>query len=100
MVLRSWGGFTGKLGEEVRHIDLDHLPPSEAAAIERLLREADFFALPPKLEKALRQPWDFTHELTVRDGGRERTVTFHEAAAPPSLRELVQRLAELGDAGG
>ncbi len=99
LVLRSGGGFTGKAGEEVHAVDLERLSEADARSLQDLVRAADFFALPDQVRNPAPRPWDFTHCLSVSEDGREHTVTFHEDAAPPALRALVERIHELGDAG-
>jgi hypothetical protein len=95
LVLRKWGGFTGKAGAEVHEVDLDSLPEAEAARLRKLVGDAQLDVLPAKLTNEKPQPWDFHHTLTVvRDDGSERTVEFHEDAAPPGLRALTSELAQ------
>jgi hypothetical protein len=94
LVLRKWGGFTGKAGAEVHTIDVDALAPGEAARVRKLVDAARFDALPARLTKTAPQPWDFRHSITIEDGGAERTIEFHEEAAPPELRALVSELAQ------
>jgi hypothetical protein len=90
--LRSVGGFTGEAGAETRQVDLDHLPAASAEPLRRLVAQVDPFALPSRLEKSAPQPWDFRYTLTVDDGGRRHTITFHKDAVSPALRELVEAL--------
>lgn len=95
LVLRKWGGFTGKAGAEVHEVDLDALPQAEASRLRALVQGARLDALPAKLTKDQPQPWDFRHSLTVvGDDGSERTVEFHEDAAPEELRALTAELAK------
>lgn len=95
LILRKWGGFTGKAGAEVHECDLDSLPKAEAERLRKLVQDAQLDALPAKLTKDNPQPWDFRHSLTVvRDDGSERTVEFHEDAATPQLRALTSELAQ------
>ena len=91
LVLRKWGGFTGKAGAEVHELDLDTLPPAEAERLRKLAEHAR--SLPAKLSKSAPQPWDFKHSLTIEDGGKSRTVEFHEDAATPELKALAAEVA-------
>ena len=92
IVLRKWGGFTGKAGAEVHELDVDSLPPGEASRFKQLVQGAGFFQLPGRLVKAAPQPWDFNHSLTVEDGGQSHTVEFHQDAIPKPLDTLVKEL--------
>jgi hypothetical protein len=95
LVLRKWGGFTGKAGAEVHEVDLDSLPKPEASRLRKLVDDAQLQALPAKLTKGKPEPWDFHHSLTVvRDDGSQHTVEFHEDAATPELRTLTSELAQ------
>jgi hypothetical protein len=96
IVLRKWGGFTGKAGAEVHELDLAKLPLDEAARLRKLVEDARLSELPPKLSKSAPQPWDFRHSLTVEDGDGSRTVEFHEDAATPELKRLAQEIAQAG----
>jgi hypothetical protein len=92
IVLRKWGGFTGKAGAEVHELDVDSLPPGEASRFKQLVHGADFFQLPERLVKTAPQPWDFNHSLTVEEGGKSHTVEFHQDAISPELNTLVEKL--------
>ncbi|HEY2028216.1 MAG TPA: protealysin inhibitor emfourin [Myxococcales bacterium] len=95
LILRKWGGFTGKAGAEVHECDLDSLPPAEAERLRKLVKDAQLDALPAKLTKESPQSWDFHHALTViGDDGSERTVEFHEDAATPQLRAVASEVAQ------
>jgi hypothetical protein len=89
--LQSVGGFTGPAGVRARSVDLDQLPPDEAAHLRALVQAADLAHLPPALLKPRPQPWDFVYTLTVENGARQ-CVRFHSDAAPPALRELADVL--------
>ena len=91
--LRSWGGFTGKAGQEVRRVDLEQLS-ADGPELARLIDAAGFFTLPPKLLKPAPRSYDFQYELTVTAGDRKHTVTFHLDAAPAPLGEFVRRVTE------
>jgi hypothetical protein len=96
IVLRKWGGFTGKAGAEIHEVDLAKLPADEAARLRKLVEDARLPELPARLAKSAPQPWDFSHSLTVEDGGSSRTIEFHEDAATPELQRLAQEIAQAG----
>lgn len=76
-------------------IDSTSLGPTERAALERLVREADFAALPPQVGSAPAGAADQrTYEITVEDEGRSHTVRAIEPIAHPALRSLVNHLEQ------
>lgn len=89
--LQSVGGFTGAAGARTRSVDLDQVPPDEAARLRTLVQALDVARLPATLMKPRPQPWDFVYTLTV-DNGATHQVRFHSDAAPPALRELAELL--------
>jgi hypothetical protein len=91
--LRSVGGFTGPAGAQTRSVELDRLPPREAARLRALVGSLDFAALPATLTKPRPQSWDFLHTLDVSDGDQHYQLRFHSDAAPPALRELADVLS-------
>jgi emfourin len=96
IVLRKWGGFTGKAGAEVHEVPVDSLSPDEALRLKQMVDGAHFFGLPDRLVKSAPQPWDFRHSLTVEDGGKSKTVEFHEDAVSPEMTKLVGEVKRLG----
>lgn len=86
------GGFTGPAGAQMRSVDLAQLPPARAEALQRLVADCDFFALPSSLKKNRPQPWDFEYQLEAEADGRRHTVHYHLDAAPPPLQALTQQL--------
>ncbi len=93
LVLEVTGGFTGKAGKQVISLDLDQLPEGVASEMHRLLE-----AVPPSVwgESYLSnhpKPWDFRHELSVRDG-EQRMVTFHKGQGPSELTTLAERIVD------
>ena len=94
---KSEGGFAVVPGiQSAVDIDTSRLSISDAAQIESLVRAADFFNLPPQLGTlhpgAADQP---TYSITIDT----RTVVVVEAAAPPSLQRLIDRLRRAGRSG-
>jgi hypothetical protein len=91
--LHCVGGFTGPAGAQTRTVDLDRLPPAEAARLRALLASADLACLPASLMKPHPQPWDFAYTLKVENGTCHQ-LRFHTDAAPAALGELVDLLQQ------
>jgi hypothetical protein len=72
-------------------IDLAALPPDEAAAWERLVRESDFFNQPATFPNPPGAD-AFQYRVTVEADGKEHTVRVPEGQAPPRLAPLIERL--------
>ncbi|ASF48392.1 protealysin inhibitor emfourin [Methylovulum psychrotolerans] len=94
--LKITGGFTGAAGAEHYALDLADGPPSQT--LRELLASADFFTLPATLHNPQPKPWDFLYELSVADGLRQHSVSFHLDAAPAALRLLCEKLKALAQA--
>jgi hypothetical protein len=94
------GGFTGPVGKQTLHADLDRLAPELAAElrarVERIPEDAwgkSFLAPHPR-------SWDFRHVLRLEDAaGAARAVTFHLDTGPGELSGLARRLTELHSGG-
>jgi hypothetical protein len=84
------GGFAGmRIGVD---LDLQNLPSVEAAELEKLVKEADFFHLTEALgSKAV--PDGFQHAITVESGAQKRTIRFADLAVPEALRPLLDNLS-------
>jgi len=95
ITLRTVGGFTGPAGAQTRVVDVDALPPADAARFRGHLTSAVPEGLPRKILKALPQPWDFVRHLKIEDGETVRELQFHDEAASASLRQLVQEIEDL-----
>jgi hypothetical protein len=91
--LQCVGGFTGPAGAQTRSVDVDCLPPADAARLRALVQALDPARLPAALMKARPQSWDFVYTLTVDDGACH-VVRFHIDGAPPALRELAEMLEQ------
>jgi hypothetical protein len=88
------GGFAGVRRPPVE-LDTATLPNDEARAWEKLVAQADFFALPASIPSRGPQADRFNYTITVRqEGGAEHTVTVSEEAVPDALRPLLKRLQE------
>jgi hypothetical protein len=83
------GGFAGMtVHAQVRG---DELTPDEEPSWRALL---DQLGDAPSAGGRPGGPDRFQYEFTVRHGGRERHVVFHDDDLPPAARELSQRLVE------
>jgi hypothetical protein len=87
--VRRSGGFAG-IDEEVGSVDTASLAPDTRDELEQLVRESDFFALPPAVEGEVGAD-QFRYEVTVEDGGRAHSVTFVGDQGPQvaALRRIV-----------
>jgi hypothetical protein len=88
--LSTDGGFA-YLPRQPINVDLDSLPADESAALQQLVENAGFFALP---EKCAAQSGGDMREFTIEvDNGEQcHTVTVPETEASPALIELIDRL--------
>jgi hypothetical protein len=73
-------------------IDVDDLPADQAASLQRLLDQADFFNLPANLASPA-LPDEFLYKISVELDSRSHTVQVNETAAPDSLRPLLSELS-------
>lgn len=84
------GGFAGM--RMAITIDVDSLPASDAAALRKLVSDADFFNLPEtRAGKVI--PDGFQYAITVEGDEKKRTVQATEASVPDSLRPLLDDLS-------
>jgi hypothetical protein len=91
IVFERSGGFMGR--SVSLNLDLDELPPDQAATLKRLVDESDFFNLtepPPKKPVAD----GFAYSLTIKNGKSERTFQLSETNIPQALRPLFENLIE------
>jgi emfourin len=87
------GGFAGlRLSTSV---DTSELPPEQAQEVDHLISEAAFFDLPKELLPQNPRPDRFEYRLTVDAGDRSHSVVVSDAAAPESLRPLLNYLTTL-----
>lgn len=87
------GGFAGLRLSAT--FDTELLPPETAAALGRLVEEADFFNLPAIVPGSPNAADMYQYVLTVEDASRSHTVTTSEDAAPDALRQLFDYLLRL-----
>ncbi len=88
------GGFAGtRLQATIR---TETLPPAEAVELQELVAAADFFRLPRMAPRSGSAADQFTYRITVVANLLHRhTIQTTDAAAPPSLQPLIQRLMQL-----
>ena len=75
-------------------VDTKELSPDEAQKLLNMVKEADFFNLPPKITSRSPQPDRFQYELRAKQNGQQHTVTVSEEVMPAKLRPLVKWLME------
>jgi len=86
------GGF---IGQGMRfQLDLKQLPPDDAHAIIRLIRQAEFFNLPENFIIKF-NPDEYQYTITVDLGVISHTVRANDTTMPASLRPLVDELSSL-----
>ena len=84
------GGFAGM--RMAITIDLDSLADSDAAALRKLITEADFFnIIVPSAGKAI--PDGFQYVLTIDGDGQHRTIQVVDTSIPDKLRPLLNDLS-------
>jgi len=84
------GGFAGLTLR--KRLDSASLAPERLRELEQLLETSGFFDLPHELHPAEPAADRFQYRLTVERGGRSHTVQAADAAAPDSLRPLLDWL--------
>jgi hypothetical protein len=94
--LATEGGFASLPGlRRPVTIDVDNLPPNQAAEIRAQLDATNFFSLPERLPAPPGAADYRAYTLTVEDGDHCHTVHVPEIGAPPALLELIDRLQSL-----
>jgi hypothetical protein len=87
------GGFAGmRLSCSV---DTDQLSTDQATELDKLVDNAAFFELPDKLVPEQPRPDRFEYRVNVEQGDKQHSVTVSDAAAPESLRPLLNYLTTL-----
>lgn len=89
------GGVAGPAARRACDIDVDRLPPEEAAHVKSLVHAADLPAIAERLQSAQQRdrPDDTYYELTVHDGDQSHDVSTTHRGMPTELRPLVQWLS-------
>ncbi len=75
-------------------VDTKNLSQDDAQKLRQMVKEADFFNLPPKITSPSPQPDRFQYELKAEQNGQQHTVTVSEEVMPAKLRPLVKWLME------
>jgi hypothetical protein len=81
------------------HLNTDSMPKDQAEELLKLVKNSGVFDLQQSdvIPPAHGGPPDaFFYRLSLSEGGRQKTLSFNDATAPPSLRPLLvflQRLA-------
>lgn len=97
----SWERSGGVAGMTLHgEVDTRLLRPEEAERVRRMVDQAGFFSLPSRLDGVQAGVDRFQHTLTVESGGRRHTVRTTDAAAPESLRPLMEYLTRLAKRPG
>lgn len=91
--LKRTGGLAGIAKKW--ELDEQRLDPHKAAELKKLLKEADFFALPGALGGPNQARDAFIYELTVELEGRKRTVICCEETAGAPLRRCLELIARV-----
>lgn len=74
-------------------LDSDDMPEADAAELERLLDEVDFFALPAASHTMPKGAADYRqYTMTVEQGQRHHTVRAFDPITDPCLNALVEFL--------
>ncbi|HEX2916209.1 MAG TPA: protealysin inhibitor emfourin [Chloroflexia bacterium] len=84
------GGFAGLIMRT--EVDTSQLSADEAAQLQKMLSEANFFKLPSRLPSSASNVDRFQYNITVHDNNRTCSVQASESALPPELRPLVDWL--------
>jgi hypothetical protein len=78
-----------------RVIDVDALDPDARTTVERLVDEAHFFELPPRLPAPKGSADCQLYEIAIEDGQRRHTVVVSDPVTHPALQALVAHLRRL-----
>jgi hypothetical protein len=84
------GGFAGM--RMAITVDVDSLPAPEAAALRKLVSDADFFNL-AEIRAGKTIPDGFQYAVTVEEDGKQRTIQVAVASIPDELRPLLNDLS-------
>ncbi len=87
------GGFAGM--RLSCSLDTDQLPTDQASELNTLIGNASFFDLPEKILPDKPQPDRFEYRLNVDAGDKSHSIMVSDAAAPDSLRPLLNYLTTL-----
>lgn len=91
------GGFAGLTVRA--SLDTAELEPEDAQELRTLVEHAGLDELSRRSPLRGTGADRFQYDLTVTEGERQRRVVAAEAAAPPELRALLERVLRSGSAG-
>ena len=86
------GGFAGI--RLTANFDLEQLEKDEAATLQKLLDDADFFHQ-PKINPSNPRPDEFQYNISVVTETMQNSVQVSENSAPSNLRPLLDHLSRL-----
>lgn len=87
------GGFAGI--RLTTSVETTELPPDQATNLHQLIDNAGFFNLPEKLMPDKPAPDRFDYRLTVASAQQTHSIEVNDAAAPQSLRPLLNYLTTM-----
>jgi hypothetical protein len=74
------------------NLDLDSLPESDAAVLQKMIADADFFEL-TEAHLGKQAPDGFQYVITVEGDGQQRTIQVTDINMPNKLRPLINDLS-------
>lgn len=92
------GGFAGLKLQA--NFEPGALAPEVEEEVRRLADQAGFFDLPDELTARSPGADRFGYQISIEDGDRSHAVRIAEAAAPPPLKALLDRLTKLAQQPG
>jgi hypothetical protein len=87
------GGFAGM--RLTASVDTEQLPAERASTLDKLISDAGFFELPEQILPPAPVPDRFEYKLTVTAPQKTHSIVVSDAAAPASLRPLLNYLTTL-----
>src|ERR1041384_1504419 len=90
------GGFAGMTISS--SVDTDKLSASEAGDLTQIVKSAQFFSLPERINGGPGAD-QFNYKITVQSDTLSRTVQTTDSAMPPNLKPLVDRMMALARSG-
>jgi len=94
--VKRTGGFAG-LSENVATVNTAKLNAAAAQQVEQMIQGISFFDLPAAVSGGTIGADLFHYEITVTEGGRQKTVAFDDDHSPETapLRRLVDSLMQM-----
>ena len=84
------GGFAGL--RLATTIDTQQLGAEVASALDKMVAEAGFFALPEQIKPASPGPDRFEYQVTISSGAQKHSINVSDAVVPEPLRPLLDFL--------